>query len=247
MVQPTAIASAESLGIARLDVAGATEIAPSAVATAEAFGTAVVDALTTQDLAPSAIATVEAFGVALLDVAGVTEIAPSAIATAEAIGAAALTLQAVTTTGVPIKVAVYEYLLSDAELVALIDDRLYPNAAPHGLGVYPYVTYRRMEYRSEHHLGGASGLARAEIRFEIRSASSMETGTIGERLRRLLDSLYATIGTTVDVFVQRCHLFDAEDDFVEPTDDGEIGQHRSRLDFEFFFKESLPAPLVSAR
>lgn len=151
--------------------------------------------------------------------------------------------------GVPLKTALFEYLQSDTgNLVALVGTKIYPNAAPIGFGSLPYVTYRRTDYQSMHHMGGAAGLARCEFRLEIRAVSALLAGTIGERLRELLDSLYGTIGTTGGgVFVQRCHLNDTEDDFIEPKDEGEIGEHRIRMDFEFFYVEALPSPLISAR
>ena len=79
-IEPSAIASAEAFGTAKLNL----QLKPSAIASAEAFGTAKL----ILKLLPSSIASAEAFGTPAISQIGYIQ--PTAIASAEAFGTAAV-------------------------------------------------------------------------------------------------------------------------------------------------------------
>ena len=79
------------------------------------------------------------------------------------------------------------HLLRDADLLALISDRLYPDAAPHASTPFPYIVYFEVSFSTDHSLAGPTGLREVRIQFDVYSKAKKEAHDIRERILAVWD------------------------------------------------------------
>lgn len=144
---------------------------------------------------------------------------------------------------VPLNVALFEYLRARpaiSALVGLLDDaKIYPHVAPEGQSP-PFLIFKRRDYDPEHHMGGASGLATVDMRIEVHAENSAQAGTLSEAIRDALDGKTGQIGTSDPVTLGSTRCTDQDDGFIRPRTGGPAASHRTYMEFEFKYYESIP-------
>lgn len=136
--------------------------------------------------------------------------------------------------------AVHEWLEGDAELAAIIEDRIYPvRDVPSDVDA-PWVTYQRIGVDHNTVLSGANPLADALLQIKSVSKNPIEAREIGELVRlRMLDRAFETVTAGIEVKGVR---IGSDVDLPDlPTSGKEIGMSASSLDFRIFYKEPIPA------
>lgn len=133
--------------------------------------------------------------------------------------------------------ALYGYLSANAGIVALINDRIYPEIADAGAPL-PYIVYTQINKNSVHSSEGSAGLAFRRIQFSIWATTTSERQSIAEALRDAFDGLRATL-SGVDV---RSVLLQNEFSVTDNAEDGSeapiFGTHQ---EYVVCHKESIPA------
>lgn len=110
----------------------------------------------------------------------------------------------------------------------------------------PFITYRVEDTYHEHHLGGASGLARATVVIACVSAIAGATGVsvaqdLAEKVRDTIDGKSGTLGPGGGTYDVRDISLDSKDDEYDPPHDGaERGIHSVNLTFTVWYRESIP-------
>jgi hypothetical protein len=132
--------------------------------------------------------------------------------------------------------SLHDWLLSRADLSALIGDRMYPREAPQGVAL-PYVVRTRVSDPGQHHLGGRALIGNPRYQFDVFGDTSESARAVSEALRVALDGLVrCPLDATETIY--ECRL-DGEVDSYEPNADGsEGGLFRQILDFLFWHKRS---------
>lgn len=147
---------------------------------------------------------------------------------------------------IPLKAALYEYLRDRAAIAAVVgledgSSKIYPNAAPKDVA-RPFIVYRRTGYSNEPHMLAASDLSTALMRIEVQGSTGIQTGTLSEAVRDALNGMNGrTIGTTAPVMIRAVFLREQDDDFIKPTEQEPIEAHRTYMDFEIWYVESVPS------
>lgn len=122
----------------------------------------------------------------------------------------------------------HDWLLSNADLSALIGDRMYAREAPQDVAL-PYVVRTRVSDPGQHHLKGPSKIGRPRYQFDVLATSSESARAVSAALRAALDGYRGPLGGIEYVLES---LFDGEVDSYEPATDGsESGLFRQALDF----------------
>ena len=137
-----------------------------------------------------------------------------------------------------IAVAFNSLLMGDADVVALIGDRLFPNAAPQN-PTEPYVTYGRVDTQHIGSFQGSGGLANVLMQFDIWGAPYSSVRSVADRFRLVLQG-YKGLAGGVDV--RGIIAGTEEDDWadISQTDGGEKVLHRVTMDFTAWFYEDKP-------
>lgn len=130
---------------------------------------------------------------------------------------------------------------NDATVASYISGRIYEQQAPQSCA-RPYIIYGRVSQEHDRHLGGPSGMSKAEIQFDICDTNNEQAETIAERVRVLLDDYAGTVTIGDEsVVIERVHIEDDDDDYI-PADDGTDGGVFVRsLVFSVWHREAVPA------
>ena len=131
------------------------------------------------------------------------------------------------------------YINADTEVAALIGTRIYPLLMPQ-LATYPAVVYSVISEQHNNHLAGniGGGLVQAFYQLDTYSTTYLQTLSIAEALRNLLDGInHVSMGA---VFVESILLESTPQDMVEATDDSQVNLYRVLMTFKIAYQESVP-------
>lgn len=129
-----------------------------------------------------------------------------------------------------IEEALYAKVSSDAAIVELISNRLYPDKLPQN-PVLPAITYQRVStgrYHT-HDTSGGSGLARPRFQFDCYATSRLAAKNLVNVLRASLEGFNGWVGPTR---IQGA-LSQNETDFYEDV----TGLYRRSIDFMIHHQE----------
>jgi hypothetical protein len=133
-------------------------------------------------------------------------------------------------------------LARDADVAALVGDRIYPQYAAQGADT-PHVAYQRSRGPRGHALDGFTGLGRARMVYACNGGTYDEAKAVATAVRRALDDLR---GDVDGVMVQALNVVDESDSFSYSVDQ-ERSVHVVLLTFDVFYEEDKPKPLTMRR
>lgn len=93
--------------------------------------------------------------------------------------------------------ALYQYLMSHAGLLDIIQGRIYAVIAP-TQAQFPFVVYQQVSYDGVQHMRGAGALARATYQLDSLGNSQRSVRQVSETVRRALDGYHGLL-SQVDV------------------------------------------------
>jgi len=134
--------------------------------------------------------------------------------------------------------AIRTKLLASAGVTSLVGTRITLKTAPTNYG-YPRITLNLINTNTDHHLGGASGLANSRVQVDCWSKTSTQATALGAAVRSALDT-YS--GTSDGLVIDSCIIEDESDEYEAPTDGSQRGTHRTRIDFSVWHAQSVPSP-----
>lgn len=85
-----------------------------------------------------------------------------------------------------IRVGLRAYLLADSAIAAMVGARVYPVKLPQGQ-TQPSIVYSRISGQGDHHMEGASGLARARIQIDCWAQSADTATTLANLVKERID------------------------------------------------------------
>lgn len=130
-----------------------------------------------------------------------------------------------------LKSGLYNYLSGLSGLSALVATRIYPDMAPAQADL-PYIVYSIVSSEHVRHTDGASNFASRRVQFDVYGASALSVDNVFMQLRAALESKLGTIGTGPNQVVVISSGIESErDDYIAPTDGGQVGKHRRMIDF----------------
>lgn len=136
--------------------------------------------------------------------------------------------------------ALYEYLVAQAAVTALISDRLFPNVAP-AKTCSPYATYSLIVGVPEHHLGAAAGLTRSTFQITAWADTYLEAVALGDAIIGELDGMRnQTLGTTTPVAVKSVAVGAIRDTIDGPTAGEEAPAYGRQIDIDVWHVTSVP-------
>ena len=135
-----------------------------------------------------------------------------------------------------IESAIYSHLTGTTDLVSQVGTRIYPNRAPQDAAI-PFISYRRISTTNQHDLDGALGMTRPTFEFSIVGTSYSTVKTISNLLRTHLDGYQGVLQT---IGVRSITHIGTNDDYLAPTDGGDVGLHLVESDFQVWLTESVP-------
>lgn len=131
------------------------------------------------------------------------------------------------------------YIKADTETSALIGTRIYPLLMPQ-LATYPAVVYTVVNEQHNNHLAGniGGGLCQAIYQLDTYSTTYLETLSVKEALRNLLDGVnHVAMGA---VFVESILLDSTPADMIEATDNSQVNLYRVQMTFRVAYQETVP-------
>lgn len=142
-----------------------------------------------------------------------------------------------------IKAALDQWLLSTPRVRDAIgtdvdgNPKLYAVHAPQGI-VRPYITVRLLRADHQRHMEGAQGLVRSDFQLSIWGDDPETVERIAEALRLSLDGYHN--GRWADHWIDAVFLESHVDDWIEPSEGGDVGVHATHLDFQIWHDEPVP-------
>ncbi len=112
-----------------------------------------------------------------------------------------------------IEQALLTYLLTQAGLTALVNEKIYYVEAPQDIET-PYIVMSKVSSVREHSHQGSSHLATARFQFSTYASSYYLAKQIAEQLQTALQGISGVKGTAPGVRIGSC-LYDGESDFYE--------------------------------
>lgn len=132
-------------------------------------------------------------------------------------------------------------LTAITDLVGTAPVRVYSVVAPQATAL-PYITYNQISSEHESHMGGAVGLARTTIQFDVWDDSEFDTDTLADALREALYTFSGTMGSGgFTSTVQSVDFVGDIEDYEAPKDASELGTFGRKMDFAIWHTESVPA------
>ena len=135
-----------------------------------------------------------------------------------------------------IEAAVYSRLGAVAGVTALVSTRIYPDQGPQK-PTDPYITFRVVSERHEHHMTAAAGGVFARVQIDCWSRTSEDAAAVGEAVRNALQGWTGTAGS---VAVKLSHLANRFSMPAGPSDGSDAAWHRATLDFLMGHTETVP-------
>lgn len=131
-----------------------------------------------------------------------------------------------------IEEALAAHILADADITALIGDRIYPNVAPQDAEL-PLLVYQRISSPRVRSQSGPSGLAHPRFQIRAKAASYSEARDLAGKVRVSLDGFAGTMGGGGGVSVGATFL-DNERDAYEDA----LKAHSVPMDFIIWHREA---------
>ncbi len=138
-----------------------------------------------------------------------------------------------------IEQALEDELNGAASITALIgDDQIFPVVLPKSKAV-PAIVYQ-VAPGGEHagHMEGKSGLARTNVDLRVYGSTYLETITIAEAVRLLLDRFHGVMGTTQTANVRSISMTGPYDTFEPASQDEHESVHGKVLSLSIWHTES---------
>ncbi len=111
--------------------------------------------------------------------------------------------------------AIYDYLVNNAGVAALVGTRIYPSVSPTS-AMMPRITYQLISANHSECVGGSAGLCEYKIQLSAWGYSDLSTDATAEAIRQALQG-YS--GTTGGVLIYSA-LMDSEITNIEDPQDG---------------------------
>lgn len=115
--------------------------------------------------------------------------------------------------------ALSDYIKAHASVLPLVSGRVYPMVAPQQ-AIFPLVLYQEIDYRAEHHMTAATGLAQTFWQWDAYAERHAQARQVGFALTSALDHLTGNIGgldiRCIFVRDRRTLLEDPEDGSQQP-------------------------------
>ena len=132
---------------------------------------------------------------------------------------------------------IYGYLTSQSGVTALVGTRIFQDVADKGTDV-PYVVFFLTGEDTQDHQGGAAGLVRTTIRFEVYGVTSDSSNAVQEAIRQELHGLRNVDFDTVNV--RSCSVLDTYNRYIPSTKGEGHGLHESIRDYSFWNVQTVP-------
>jgi hypothetical protein len=136
-----------------------------------------------------------------------------------------------------IKDELWTHVTTADSFAALASTRLYPFGGAPASATKPYATFGKIGGFRHHHLGGSAGLVEARFQFDCYAGSAKAAEGLADAVRDALDGYIGTIST---VEVLASFLVHETDDFFSPVDSGSVREHRTIVEFDIWYRESIP-------
>ncbi len=141
--------------------------------------------------------------------------------------------------------AILKLLQDDGAVRGLVGNRIYPMAAPQGKLPHetkkPYLVYRRISSRHEHHMEAASGLVFTMIQIDGYAGTYSASKKLADKVRLALDGYQGsvTVGSE-SLTIEECLLDGDSDGYVPPTDARGVGVFRTMQEYDVAHAETVP-------
>ena len=138
--------------------------------------------------------------------------------------------------------ALYTYLQTLSSVTGTFSTRIYPTFAPKS-AAFPRATFTLVSNVHEREIKAAAGITQATIQIDVWDDDNAGAAAGAEVLRNALDGyrfLTTKWGGSSGVDVRRVSLVNEQSSSEPPTDGTEVEVFRRRMDFEVWYKESIP-------
>lgn len=134
--------------------------------------------------------------------------------------------------------AFYTRSIADADILATVSTRVYPDLAPESAAM-PYMVYTVISTSHEHVLSGGAGMAHARVQVDCYASTRIAVLALAEHVR---DAWQGYRGTA-DSVVIRSVVLPGDTQMIEwPIDGSEDARYRVTQDYMVWYAESIPAP-----
>ena len=131
-----------------------------------------------------------------------------------------------------IESAIFEHLNADADLTALLGDRIFPIVMHQGTAM-PSMVYQQISGVREYHLGGRSCIAESRYQFSNWDRSYLGAKQLSVKLRKAFELNYpVTIGTANAIKVFDARIVNENDQIDDDTN-----LFRTILDYIIVYRE----------
>lgn len=130
------------------------------------------------------------------------------------------------------------WLRTRPAVIALIGQRLYPNAGPQNV-IYPYATYRRISGGRWHDLKAVMNVMRARVQIDCYGKTPLSANVLAATMSDEIDTFRR--GLMNGVFVQSVHVEDIRDDSKRPIDATERMEYKMSFDVMIVWETTLGA------
>ena len=132
------------------------------------------------------------------------------------------------------------FLAAEADVLALVSTRIYPDVLPQGYAVSTggALTYTIIDTVHDHLINGLSGIARSRVEFAAFAATRLGANAIAEAVRG--SGLAGTTGTVGGVFFESVMLDSGIQTLDErPTDGSQEHRYITIFDYLIAYQESI--------
>lgn len=137
--------------------------------------------------------------------------------------------------------ALYNHLISDASLSALVSTRIYQEVAPTS-ATLPYMTWQIISDVPTGHIGAESGIARKVVQFDIFAATDLACNALEDELRNTIDGKSAaTMGANGEtIYLRSCRKLGSFQRAIPPSDGSQNRIYRRMAEYSFWHDETVP-------
>lgn len=135
--------------------------------------------------------------------------------------------------------AVKAFLVADADVLALVASRVYPDVLPQGYDVSTggALTYTIIDTTHDHLINGLAGIARSRVEMTAWASTRLGANAIAEAVRE--SGLVGTTGMVGGVFFESVMLVDGIQTLDErPTDGSQEHRYLTVFDYLIAYQES---------
>ena len=129
-------------------------------------------------------------------------------------------------------------LVADADVTALVGQRVSLNRSPQGDGL-PRIVITTINTDSEHHLGAATGFKQGRVQIDCHAQYAGDAETLAEKVRLSLDGFRGTMGGT---FVSTMHLSDERSFETAPQSGADDSKAINTVQVDYMIGWRVPVP-----